>query len=202
MLFRIYFLFSRLFFRFQLKTLGKNVQLRFHGRVIGGRYISIGDNVKFDPRWLLACFPSYGGADNPVKTNRKGISIGNGTTANRNLTIYCANSVKIGDNCMLGGNILITDNDHGMNPECVEYYSEQPLLSKEVIIEDGCWIAQNSCILAGSHIGKKCIVAAGTVVKGEFPSRCIIAGTPARIVRIWDSEKHMWITCENRKNRT
>lgn len=148
--------------------------------------------MQFDPEWLLACFPAYGGYDNPLKTNQEGIKIGNNVSANRRFTVYCVNSVKIEDNCMIGGNVLITDNDHGMNPESVDHYNKQPLSSKEVIIGEGCWIGQNCCILSGSHIGNRCIIAAGSVVKGVFPSKCIIAGVPAHIIRVWDDNNHCW----------
>lgn len=96
MLYRLYYWLSGVFFRHQVKSLGKHTQLRLQGRIISGKHIVIGDKVKIDPHFLLAVFPSYVGKDNPVKSNGKGIVIGDGTTFNRYLTIYCADSVRIG----------------------------------------------------------------------------------------------------------
>lgn len=188
---KIYYAISTLFYKCIIKEIGRNVHLRLSGRIINGNYVKIGSNVTISEKWLIAVYPDYGNIDNPVKTNQKGVVIEEGVSVNRNMTIYCADSVKIGANCMLGSNILITDNDHGMNPESVSY-SDQPLITKETIIEDGCWIAQNCMILAGSHIGKRAIIGAGSVVKGNIPAYCIAVGCPAKVIREWDFEKHMW----------
>lgn len=192
MLYRLYYWLSGVFFRHQVKSLGKHTQLRLQGRIISGKHIVIGDKVKIDPHFLLAVFPSYVGKDNPVKSNGKEIVIGDGTTFNRYLTIYCADSVRIGKNVMFGGGILVTDNNHGMDGGSSYPYSSQPLTTKEVIIEDGCWIAQNCSILAGSHIGKKSIIGANSVVKGDIPAYTIAAGSPAKVICKWNFENNCW----------
>ena len=44
----------------------------------------------------------------------------------------------------------------------------------------------NSVILPGSHIGNPCVVGANSTVTGIFPDNCVIAGSPARIIRKYD----------------
>lgn len=191
MLQQIYFTISHFFYQRIVKKLGKNVKLRLGGRVINGKYVTIEDNVVISEKWLIAVYPEFAGTENPVKSNQKGVVIESGVSVNRNLTVYCADSVRIGKNCMLGSNILITDNDHGLNLEKGSYAS-QPLVASETVIEEECWIAQNCCILAGSHIGKHSIIGAGSIVKGSIPPYCIAVGIPARVVSVWDFEKHEW----------
>lgn len=59
-----------------------------------------------------------------------------------------------------------------------------------IIIEDFCWIGTHSIILAGVHLGKRTIVGAGSVVTKSFPEgHCVIAGNPAKIIKILDKEK-------------
>ena len=187
----IYYKISAFFYRLAITDLAKNVQLHLKGRVIHGDYVHISENVVLGENWLIAVYPEYGGEVNPVKRYNHGVFIESGVTANRNLTIYCAGSVKIGADSMLGSNVLITDNDHGMNAECCTY-SGQPLIVKDTIIEEGCWIAQNCSILAGSHIGKHSIIGAGSLVKGKIPSYCIAVGSPAKVIKRWDFEAHEW----------
>lgn len=191
MLRKIYYRFSNLFYKLIVKNIARDAQLHLKGRVINGDYVKILDKVMLGENWLIAVYPEFCGKVNPVKEYKQGVLIEQGVTANRNLTIYCANRVKIGKNCMLGSNILITDNDHGMNAE-MNSYAEQPLMVKETVIEEGCWIAQNCSILAGSHIGKHSIIGAGSVVKGEIPEYCIAVGMPAKVIKRWDFEKHEW----------
>lgn len=188
---QIYFWLSRLIYSGCIRSIGKNVQLRMGGRVIHGEHVALKDGVVISEKWLIAVYPEFGGKENPVKKNEKGVVIEEGVTVNRNLTIYCADSVKIGKNCMLGSNILITDNDHGINPEFGSF-RDQPLVTKETIIGEECWIAQNCCILAGSKIGDHSIIGAGSIVKGEIPAYSIAVGCPARVVRRWDFESHEW----------
>jgi acetyltransferase-like isoleucine patch superfamily enzyme len=38
-------------------------------------------------------------------------------------------------------------------------------------------------VLPGARIGRNVVIAAGSVVRGEIPDRCVVAGVPARIIR-------------------
>ena len=51
-----------------------------------------------------------------------------------------------------------------------------------VKIEDDCWIASNSVILAGVTIGKGSVIAAGAVITKDVPPFSIMAGVPAIII--------------------
>ena len=53
---------------------------------------------------------------------------------------------------------------------------DQPSISEEIVIGDGSWLGMNVTVLAGSHIGKNCVVAAHSVVKGDYPDFCVIGG--------------------------
>jgi acetyltransferase-like isoleucine patch superfamily enzyme len=52
----------------------------------------------------------------------------------------------------------------------------------KVKIGEYTFIGTSCVILAGTTIGKGCIVGAGSVVKGTFPDRSVIVGNPAKIV--------------------
>jgi maltose O-acetyltransferase len=47
-----------------------------------------------------------------------------------------------------------------------------------------CFIGGGATILPGVTIGDECIVAAGAVVMDDAPSRSIVAGSPAKILKI------------------
>jgi acetyltransferase-like isoleucine patch superfamily enzyme len=50
-------------------------------------------------------------------------------------------------------------------------------------IGSNCFIGARSMILPGVEVGDNAIVGAGAVVIRDVPSRCIVAGNPARVVR-------------------
>jgi acetyltransferase-like isoleucine patch superfamily enzyme len=60
---------------------------------------------------------------------------------------------------------------------------EQGVRRSFIKIEDDCWIAANSIILAGVTIGKGSVVAAGSVVTHDVPPYSVVAGSPARIIK-------------------
>ncbi len=50
-------------------------------------------------------------------------------------------------------------------------------------VGSGSWLGTGAIILPGARIGRNVVVAAGAVVRGEVPDRCVVAGIPARVVR-------------------
>lgn len=63
---------------------------------------------------------------------------------------------------------------------------------KDIIINDGVWIGMNAIILPGVSIGKKSIVAAGSIVHEDVPEYSIVAGNPARIKKTYNRETEQW----------
>ncbi len=61
---------------------------------------------------------------------------------------------------------------------------ERHLPGKNVTIGEKCWLGMNSIVLPGVILGPHRIVAAGAVVTKSFPHGfCIVAGSPARILK-------------------
>jgi maltose O-acetyltransferase len=56
-------------------------------------------------------------------------------------------------------------------------------LDRPVKIGQRCFIGGGSIVLPGVNIGDECIVGAGAVVMSDIPSRSIVGGNPARVLR-------------------
>ena len=111
------------------------------------------------------------------------ISIGSGCGIS-GTTIYAMDSIKIGDNVLIGGNCKIIDNDFHPLPASQRINQKvENIKTRPIEIGDGCFIGANSIILKGCELGKNCVVGAGSVVSGTFPDNVIIAGNPARIIK-------------------
>ena len=62
----------------------------------------------------------------------------------------------------------------------------RPLKSDPIIIGEDVWLGAQVTILKGVKIGSGSVVAAGAVVvKGEYPERALIAGNPAKVIKIF-----------------
>lgn len=64
----------------------------------------------------------------------------------------------------------------------------EPPSSTPCIIEDDVLIGANAVILEGVRIGKGSVVAAGSVVIEDVPQGVVVAGTPARIIKVVDDK--------------
>ncbi len=73
--------------------------------------------------------------------------------------------------------MYITDQNHTyVDP--VEPIGRQWPTEAAVRIGSGSWLGANAVILPGTQIGEHVVVAAGAVVRGEVPDRCVVAGVP------------------------
>ncbi len=93
-----------------------------------------------------------------------------------------APGVKAGNYVMFGPKVLIVGKDHLFNkPGVPMIFSGRPP-SAVTVIEDDVWVGARSVIIAGVHIGRGAIVAAGAVVTRNVPEYSIVGGVPAKVI--------------------
>ena len=100
--------------------------------------------------------------------------------------ITCVNKITIGNNCLTGKWITITDNSHGY--VTIEDLSCSPLERKiiskgPVFIGNNVWLGDKVTILPNVKIGDGVIVAANSVVTHDIPNYCVVAGNPAKVIK-------------------
>lgn len=103
--------------------------------------------------------------------------IGDNTWVGHRAILSASSSIRIGKNVDIAPNVFIGNGTHEITPDKDRIADTE--LSKDIVIGDGCWICANVSILAGVTIGKKCVVAAGSVVTKSFDNMNLIAGIPA-----------------------
>lgn len=128
---------------------------RVHPEIYDKGRIEIGSRVQNRGTLYLVC-------------DREGrLKIGSHVFFNTNCCVSCMGKVTIGDYCKMGNNLVIVDHDHNYKNAEGEY------LIGEISIGDRVWIGANCTILKGARIGNDCVIAAGSVVKGEIPNGTI-----------------------------
>lgn len=89
-------------------------------------------------------------------------------------------SLTIGDDCMLAGDIVFRTNDmHAILDASGAIINA----ARPIVVDDHVWIGQRCTILKGVTIGAGCVVGSGAVVTKSVPPASAIGGNPARVLR-------------------
>jgi acetyltransferase-like isoleucine patch superfamily enzyme len=183
--------------RYRFAHFGRGAVIAFPpGTVFGESAISIGDGTLIG-EWVTLTAGLVPGQDLLGFTV---LRIGKGSSIGRGSMVIAHESVEIGDDVFIAPNCYVTDQNHSYADLDVPVGRQMPDNSP-VVIGDGCWIGTRAVILPGARLGRNVTVAAGSVVRGEFPDYCVIGGTPARILRRHDPE-HGWVAVPSTDRRT
>lgn len=88
---------------------------------------------------------------------------------------------------VLGGRATVGANCH-IGAGAVLAGVIEPASAKPVIIEDNVLVGANAVVVEGVHVGKGAVVAAGAVVLEDVPENAVVAGMPARIIKMKDEK--------------
>jgi acetyltransferase-like isoleucine patch superfamily enzyme len=169
----------------------RGVRIRFADRIRLGRGVYLDEGV-----YLHAC-PG-------------GIEIGDNTLVMHHAELHVYNfrnlpqaGIWIGRDCLIGefnvlrgqGGIHIGDrvytspfvqlaavNHVFADPD--RPFVEQGITAQGIAVEDDVWIGAGAIITDGVRIGRGAVVAAGAVVTGEVAAHTVVAGVPARVVKM------------------
>lgn len=101
---------------------------------------------------------------------------------------YIQGPVQIGKNVMVAPNVALIASNHRYSQIDIPM-NQQGEYEDKIIIEDDVWIGHGAKVLAGVHVEKGAIIAAGAVVTKDVPKYAIMAGVPAKIIKYRGKEK-------------
>lgn len=150
-------------------TCGKRVKFEDYSEIHGlcsdglvfGNDVTIGRGVMIRPS-------SYYGGD-----LGKGLAIGDNSSIGPDAYVGCSGKIVIGKNVMFGPKCSLFAENHNFSDENTTIKS-QGVHQKGIVIEDDCWIGSNVIILDGVHIGKGCVIGAGTIITKDVPNNSIV----------------------------
>lgn len=147
--------------------------------LLSPQYISIGDYTSVMRHCVLETCS--------IEGRTPCLKIGNRVSLGEYSHITCANYIEIGNGVLTGRFVLISDNSHGGSS--IKEIGISPLARKiyskgRIYIGDNVWIGDKATILANVTIGKGAIIAANTVVTKDVPAYAVVAGCPAKIIKM------------------
>lgn len=166
-----------------LGEVGEKTSFKYPLRLQGGgeKYILVGARTCFQAHCVLGCWLQHG--EDYYKPE---IVIGDDCNFGEFCHITAINKISIGNGLLTGRFVYIGDNSHGglSWEEASVPPIKRRLKSKgEIKIGNNVWIADKVTILGGVTIGDNVIVGVGSLVNHDIPSNCIVAGSPAVIIK-------------------
>ena len=152
------------------------------GVIYNERYLSVGAGTLIGPQ---VCLTAGMGPDQEM-LHAPVVSIGERCVIGRASHIIGHWSIEIGDDVQIAPHVYITDQNHSYEDPDAPVGWQNPT-EAAVEIGAGSWIGTNVVILPGTRLGRQTVVAAGAVVRGEFPDHVVLGGGPARVLRHYEA---------------
>lgn len=89
--------------------------------------------------------------------------------------------VTIGSHVNLAQGVVVSGLNHGFKQQD-HRIDEQPVETRQIIIDDDVWIGANVTITAGVTIGSHSVIGAGSVVTKSIPANSVACGVPAKVM--------------------
>jgi acetyltransferase-like isoleucine patch superfamily enzyme len=147
------------------------IQIGRSGEVRFGRFVWIGDGSK-------------------IRCHEGTVEIGEKTVIGQECTISAYQRVRIGEQCVIADRAMFIDFDHGV-VEVERPIRVQGIYKRDVEVGSNVWIGYGACVLRGVRVGDNAIVGTNSVVTRDVPANAVVAGIPARIIRMREAPSRL-----------
>jgi acetyltransferase-like isoleucine patch superfamily enzyme len=145
------------------------IQIGKKGRIELGRWSWLGEGTK------LRCHEGE-------------VSIGAKSVLGQECTISAYRHVSIGRECVIADRVMMIDFDHGVT-EVERPVRLQGIYKRDVRVGNNVWIGYGACILRGVTVGDNAIIGTSAVVTRDVPENAVVAGVPAKVIRMREVPK-------------
>jgi acetyltransferase-like isoleucine patch superfamily enzyme len=171
------------------------LKLRWRGRLRTDGLCFVCPRVKFEigrdatitlGRW------SWIGHGTKIRAHEGEVVIGAKSVLGQECTISAFQHVSIGRECIVADRVMLIDFDHGV-VEVERPIRLQGIYKRDVRVGHNVWMGYGACVLRGVTVGHNSIVGTSAVVTTDVPENAVVAGIPARVIRMRDKpETFRW----------
>ena len=128
---------------------------------------------------------SWIGHGSKLRSHEGVISIGAKTVIGQECTVSAYQLVSIGRECVIADRVMMIDFDHGM-VDVERPIRLQGIYKRDVRVGNNVWIGYGACLLRGVTVGDNAVIGTSAVVTRDVPANAVVAGVPARVIRMRD----------------
>ncbi len=148
-----------------------HIEIGREARVRFGRWVWIGHGTK-------------------IRCHEGEVRIGDKTVIGQECTISAYQHVSIGEQCIIADRVMMIDFDHNV-AEVERPIRAQGIYKRDVRVGNNVWIGYGAQILRGASVGDNAIVGASAVVTKDVPANAVVAGAPARVIRMREAPEDL-----------
>jgi acetyltransferase-like isoleucine patch superfamily enzyme len=169
------------------------LKVRFRGRLRTDGLCFVAPDVQFEigreahvhlGRW------SWIGHGTKIRAHEGEVRIGAKTVLGQECTISAFQHVSIGRECIVADRAMFIDFDHGV-VETERAIRDQGIYKRDVRIGHNVWIGYGASFLRGATVGDNSVVGTYAVVTRDVPADAVVAGVPARVLRMRETPRRM-----------
>lgn len=179
---------THVYWRWRLRSLGFRSVIFKPLMISGASRISVGarSQIREFARLQVIHRPQLGWNAN--------LRIGNRVNIEQGVHIVCQGEVTIEDDVAITPFCAIVDTYHPHDPPDTppKIGERLPEVPTFVTIGRGTFIGMHSVILPNVRVGRGCVIGAGSIVSQDIPDYCMVAGSPARVVSMFDPKGRKW----------
>lgn len=179
--------YARLIARLGLLKLRHRGRLRTEGLcfICPEVHLEIGRNAVLRlGRW------SWIGHGSKIRVHEGEVSIGAKTVMGQECTISAYQQISIGRECIIADRVMLIDFDHGV-VEVERPIRLQGIYKRDVRVGHNVWMGYGACVLRGVTVGDNSVVGTSAVVTKDVPENAVVAGVPARVVRMREAPQQL-----------
>ncbi|MFC5631193.1 MULTISPECIES: DapH/DapD/GlmU-related protein [Streptococcus] len=107
------------------------------------------------------------------------IQFGKNIYVNKDVFLVDLGGIFIEDDVLIGPRAKLISVNHPLTSR-----DRHKLELKSVRIKKNAWIGADATILPGVTVGENAVVAAGAIVSKDVPANTVVAGVPAKVIKI------------------
>lgn len=131
---------------------------------------------------------TYGDSENPLYRYQvhglpERLHIDSTAIVNNALFNVSGGEITIGAYAFFGHEVAMLTGTHDITKFGRERQTTFPRSGRDVVIEEGVWVASHAMVLGPVRIGAHAVVAAGSLVLDDVPPYTVVGGRPARVIK-------------------